>query len=336
MDKTIKTNKNWRFSKWLAILIIPFIIIVIHFSFYFSIKSLVNADKSVNPQATEYFVQANTISTVWINTIHDYLFIDYDSPIMKPLLDITDYYFNKGEKLLSPNNAEDAVWWFLTYAYIYNINFSSRKDNSMDIYKLPKDKEMDLRYKLADYIIKIGNYGVKGVEFGEYESSAMHAFFATHFSEIDYNKHYRGKSEGARIYAFWHDDKLYHKRIATYKAYIKFVDHDKFLEGWRLYSLNNILGRVIYFVKRDIELVNGRYTIDCNNRYIGEFFEKLQNMVSALRSKYSDSIPNRIAKETFKNMRGDLVILDALENSCAKYKKKVREMRILLNEIKGD
>lgn len=316
----------------IAILSIP----IIHFAFYFTTKSIVKAEQSVNPKATMYYIHANVVSTLWIENIHKFLFIDYDSKLMSPLLSLVDTLFEEGDKYIKPNNAEDGVWWFLTYAYIYNINVASRKDNSMDIYKLPKDKEMSLRYKLADYIIKIGNHGVKGVEFGKYESSAMHAFFATHFAEIDHNKHYKGKSENARIYAFWHDDKMYHKRIATYKAYIKFVDHDKFLEGWRLYSFKNILGRVMYFVKRDIELVNGRYTIDCNNRYIGEFFEKLQNLVSALKSKHSDSIPNSIAKETFKNMRGDLVILDALENTCEKYKKKAHEMRILLNKIKGD
>ena len=91
----------------------------------------------------------------------------------------------------------------------------------------------------------------------------------------------------------------------------------------------------MYFVKRDIELVSGRYAIDCNNKYIGDFFEKLQNLIGALKSKYSDSIPNRVAIETFKNMRGDLEILDALENSCEKYRKKAHEMHTLLNKVKG-
>ncbi len=334
MEQTIKTNKSWKISKWLTILNIPLVIIAIHFNFYFSIKSLVNANKSVNPKATEYFVQANTISTVWINAIHNYLFVDYDSPIMKPLIGITNYYFNKGEKLVSENNAEDAVWWFLTYAYIYSINTSDRDDDSMDIYLLPKDEEIKLRYKLADYVIKLGDYGVKGIEFDKYESSAMHAMFAVSFSGINIDKHYTGTTEQDRINHYWKDKKLYDYRVKTYKAYMKFLKNDPYKEGWELYSLNSLSGRLWIFVAKDIR--NAEVMTNCKNQYIEKYLNNLNNLVRLINIG-DNSIPSKKVKEKSSRLfETNMAVLDILQTSCPKFRTKVKQLKKQLNQIKGE
>jgi len=81
---------------------------------------------------------------------------------MRPLIRLTVSLFEKGEALTREDNAEPAVWWYLTYAYIYGLDDLPRKDESLLFYKLPKEKEFALRYKMADYVIRLGGIWGQG------------------------------------------------------------------------------------------------------------------------------------------------------------------------------
>jgi hypothetical protein len=312
-------------KRFYMVLLIPMFLIAVHYNFYFSTASLVKAKQSINPKATSYFIHANVISTFWIDKIHTYLFIDYDSTLMKPLLNFTQYLFVKGEANIKQNNAEDGVWWFLTYAYIYNFNTASRKDDSMDIYNLPKKEEMSLRYKLADYIIKLGNKGVKGVEFGKYESSAMHTMFAINFSKINIDKHYEGKRKIDRVNAYWKDSKLYNYKVKTYKSYKKFRNKDLYLNEWELYSLDSLNNRLWFLVVKDIK--SGIKMTNCKNEYISNYLDVLEKLFKIFDKK-STSIPDKKVQDDFSHLiKTNRTVLNVLESSCQEYELKIKNFK---------
>ncbi|RXJ69309.1 hypothetical protein CRV08_04685 [Halarcobacter ebronensis] len=334
VKSNIKGVSQRIFFKYFTIFIsFPLIFLVIHLSFYFSTKSIVKANQSVNPEATEYFIHANVIATLWINILHDYLFINYDSKLMKPFLVTTNYFFQKGEYYINPKNAENAVWWFLTYSRIYKIHSSFRNDNSMNIYFLSKDEEMRLRYKLTDYIINLGENGVKGVDFGKYTISAMHSFFGTHFSHINIDKHYLGDTEIQRVRNFKSDKNLYNAKVKSYESYRKFLGDKKNQDkDWLLTSLNNLSTRLNWLIAIDIK--NGILN-NCSNIYIPQYLKSFEKLIISL-SITNNSISNRgIKNEFWKLSDGDLILLDILENSCNKYNKEIKEIKQKLNKLEG-
>lgn len=331
----VPTQKR-KLSKWLiALIAIPLVVVALHFNFYFSTQRIVKADQSINHEATSYFIHANVVSTLWINTIHTYLFVDYDSWIMKPLIALTDHFFEKGETLIQPHNGEDGVWWYLTYAYINNLSTAQRVDISMDIYSLPKEEEMKLRNKLTQYIIKIGNDGVKGVDFGKYESSAMHTMFATHLSNIDVEKHYIGNTKQEKIGAYLHDKKINAYANESYAAYVRFLKKDKFKSGWELFILNNLNERVRFLIFND--MVNFSSQNICTNKYIPSYltYLKLINIKSLNRKNQNDDIPNQKAKKMFEDRERDRIVLTEIKKSCPNFGNEINQIEITFQQLKG-
>ncbi|MDD4950740.1 hypothetical protein [Sulfuricurvum sp.] len=337
-QETLQTQqlKKRKLPKWLIILIaIPLVIIAIHFNFYFATQRIVKADESINQEATSYFIHANVISMLWINATHTYLFVDYDSWLMKPLIVLTDYFFEKGEVLIQPHNGEDGVWWYLTYAYIYNLSTSQRIDTSMDIYSLPKNEEMNLRNKLTRYIIKIGNDGVKGVDFGKYESSAMHTMFATHLSNIDVEKHYTGNTKQEKIGTYLHDKNINAYANDSYVAYVRFLKKDQFKSGWELFILNNLNERVRFLIFND--MVNFSSQNICTNKYIPSYltYIKLINIKSLNRKNQNDDIPNQKVKKMFEDRERDRIVLTQIKNSCPNFGDEINQIEITFQQLKG-
>jgi hypothetical protein len=160
----VQLHKKRKKSNWLiALIITPLVIITIHFQIYSTLKKEFHGDRSVNPAATSYFLHATAIHTVWITVLHDFLFIDYDNPLLKPFLSLRDHFFEKGESIMPADNAEDAIWWIQNYAAMYDFTVTGRDDKSMAIDTLDKPTQRAIREKIYNYIIKMDKYGIKGI-----------------------------------------------------------------------------------------------------------------------------------------------------------------------------
>lgn len=155
-------NKKFKISKKIKVLmLIPVIILGVYFTFFTTIEKIHKVKNSVNPEATNYYVHATTVS-VFIFALHDYVFLDFDNPIFKPLYKLRDYFFEKGESLIPNDNSENIVWWDQNYSKIYDLKDSSRNDTSMTIDKLDKDSQLKLRERIYNYILKFSEYPVRG------------------------------------------------------------------------------------------------------------------------------------------------------------------------------
>ena len=244
---------------------------ILHGTFFYSTKSIVHGDNSVNPKATTYFIHANVISTLYIHNLQKIPFINYDSFLIKPLISLTNYFFNKGEKHLEENNAENVVWWYLTYAKIYNINKESNKLNTISVFPKEKKANLDNRFKMSNYIIKLGNEDVKGLDFGKYKSSAMHSLFAIHFSHFDINKHYDGTTYREKIIKFGNDTKIYDIRLKTYYAYKKFIEKDNFINRYK-FANKNLCSAIPYLLS--YQYYKNDKKIQCNDSLLANDFYK--------------------------------------------------------------
>ena len=62
-----------------------------------SVKEMFEPHLSPNPEATEYFMKAMNIN-LYIRRLH--MFVNYDNPLMKPMLALQEAYLNEGKALL--------------------------------------------------------------------------------------------------------------------------------------------------------------------------------------------------------------------------------------------
>lgn len=158
----MEENKKFKISKKIKVLmLLPVIILSIYFTFFTAIEKIHKVKNSVNPEATNYYVHATTVS-VFIFALHDYVFLDFDNPIFKPLYKLRDYFFEKGESLIPNDNSENIVWWDQNYSTIYGSVASDRRDETMTIDKLDKDNQLKLRERIYNYLLKFSEYPVKG------------------------------------------------------------------------------------------------------------------------------------------------------------------------------
>ena len=126
-------------------IVIPLIFIALYFQFHTSFKEVIHADKSVNPIATDYFAHAMLINMGEM-FVHDFLFIDYDSLLFKPLHALQDNLFNEGKKhIASDNLAEEGVWWSLIHLNKYGLVKSGRRDRSLIKKELSSIESLSMR-----------------------------------------------------------------------------------------------------------------------------------------------------------------------------------------------
>ncbi|MCK9336941.1 MAG: hypothetical protein M0P43_03810 [Arcobacteraceae bacterium] len=89
-------------------------------------------DKSLNPKASEHFVNAMQYKLM-INKLHG--IVDYDNVLMKPFLNKMNEEYEKGKALLPHNSAEDVYWYVILYRGIHGIG------------GIPDDYDMSMAYK---------------------------------------------------------------------------------------------------------------------------------------------------------------------------------------------
>lgn len=292
--------KKRKLPKWLIILIaIPLVIIAIHFHFYSALKKEFHADQSVNPEATSYFLHATAIHTVWITVLHDFLLIDYDNPLLKPFLSLRDHFFEKGESIMPPDNAEDAICWIQNYAAMYDFTVTGREDKSMAIDTLDKPTQRAIREKIYNYIIKMDKHGIKGIHSNRYAipSDKMTDLVACYLHEIV--DMYEGSNEQEKVEAYYTDMQMNKNMYAIYSAYDNFINRfgtkqeDQYYFNYYKYQL---LSEIII---RRIALTDNFKLHECDE-YI-DWFQEISNfMMEWIQTPMSDGdAPSRRIKHDF-------------------------------------
>ena len=103
-------------------------------STYKEVRTMYPLEKSQNKKASEEFLKAMEYR-IYIKQLHS--FFDYDSSIMKPLLEKLNEHYEKGKTLLPNDSVEDIVWWVLFYKEIYGLVMPPKNDNSLAYENLP-------------------------------------------------------------------------------------------------------------------------------------------------------------------------------------------------------
>jgi hypothetical protein len=184
-----------------SIIIIPLLLVALYFQFYIGFNKVIQADKSVNPRATDYFSHAMLVNMGEM-LVHDFLFIDYDSFLFKPLHALQDYLFNEGKKYVASDNlAEEGVWWSLIQLNKYGLVKSGRPDRSLIMKELYNKKSLPMRVQALEYFYAVVDTGVKGIDFGGKEFSAAYGLFVFSFHNISYT--YPGKTRDEQKENFW-------------------------------------------------------------------------------------------------------------------------------------
>lgn len=295
--------KKKKLPKWLVIVIvIPLVIIALHFHFYSALKEEFHTDQSVNPKATSYFLHATAIHTVWITVLHDFFFIDYDNLLLKPFLSLRDHFFEKGESIMPADNAEDAIWWIQNYASMYDFTVKGREDKSMAIDTLDKPTQRAIREKIYNYIIKMNEYGIKGIHSNRYAipSDKMTDLVACYLHNG--SSMFEGNSEQERVEAYYMDKNLNNKILNIFMAYDHFIDQygieekDQYYFGFYKYRL---LSEIII---RKIALTNDFKLHECD-KYVNRFLQISDFIFQWIRTPMSDSdAPSRRIKHDFNDI----------------------------------
>lgn len=231
--RKMQPTKKRKISKWLKGFILLFLIIIaIHFNFYFAIKKEFNANQSVNPEATSYFIHATTIHATWITILHDFLYIDYDNPLLKPFLGLQNYFFEKGEELMPSNNAEDAMWWVQNYARMYSLGDENRFDKSMAIESLDKNLQYVTREKLIKYMVKLDRFGIKGIDSNKFVADIprISTYMVGGYCKEPENM-FNGANIQEQLYNYYNDPETSKNLHSLYVAYSNII---------KKYSMNDV------------------------------------------------------------------------------------------------
>lgn len=231
------------------VIAIPFIIIALHFHFHSAFKKIIHADKSVNPIATDYFAHAMLIN-MGTKIIHDFVFVDYDSFLLKPLSLLEDRFFSIGQQHIDPGNiAEEGAWWALLHMDKFGIIKSfgiKRRDKSMHLSRLPNEESLAIRNKAYNYFLAIVDSGVRGIDLKEKEFSAVYALFTIPFNRISHN--YPGQTEKERIDNYWEDPENYRKAFLSNQKFKKYIRNNPYYKKRSVAVNSTLRGRLGYLL----------------------------------------------------------------------------------------
>lgn len=309
-----KQKKSKKTSSWIKyIFFILLVVITVHFTVYFQTQKMFNTKESVNYSATNYFIHANTISLVWINSINKFQIFDNKSLIMQPFIFLVDYFYKKGEKLVKKGNAEDAVWWYVTYNAIYNFHTPSLRFE-----KLTKEKRRILQKRLYSNAMRLMQDGVIGVEFGKYKNLSISGYF--YFATHNLSDLYDGKGD-KKLHNYYSDNAFHKKILELYIAYKNFIETNDIKNLKTKLTIFQPLSTIIYsncIAETNIVQLN------CKDKYVKEYMRLFEYLI--------DNIYNLSDKNSFYRVYlKKPVIIEKCISRCANYTEKIKQIK---NKIK--
>ncbi len=305
------------------LLIIPIIVISIHFYFYNALKLQYVVDDTVNPKATSYFLHSTAITAVWINSARIYLGLQYDGIILKPIVSLRDYFFEQGKKYVKKDNAEDVMWWTINYPRMYGFYDDDKQGNNLYIRNLNDEKHKQLIEIIKSNIVRLGSNEVYGVKTNKLDS-IMNILLT------GYDISLQSMNERITAIKFWNSKIILKDMENIYnhssQIFNKNIKKEKLAQY--IFPHYELLADIIY-----ANTVQG--THDCNSKYTKEFllyYLEMAKWVILDNSKENNRL-NLLKKSSFSNDKKQIqtYLLNTIDKKCPKYK---QQTTILIKIIK--
>ncbi len=305
------------------LLIIPIIVISIHFYFYNALKLQYVVDDTVNPKATSYFLHSTAITAVWINSARIYLGLQYDGIILKPIVSLRDYFFEQGKKYVKKDNAEDVMWWTINYPRMYGFYDDDKQGNNLYIRNLNDEKHKQLIEIIKSNIVRLGSnevYGVKTNELDDLMDILLNG----------YDIALKSMKKRITPIKFWNSKIILKDMKDTYnhsnQIFNKNIKKENLAEY--IFPQYRLLSQIIY-----ANMMQG--TQKCNSKYTKEFllyYLEMAKWVMLDNSKENNRL-NLLKKSSFSNDKKQIptYLLNIIDKKCPKYKK---QTTILIKIIK--
>lgn len=311
------------------LLIIPFLIISIHYYFYFTFKNMFVIDDSINPKATSCFLHSTSINAVWIYLGRNELGLQYDSFLLKPLVSLKNYFFNLGKKHLRDDNAEDVVWWNLNNRWMYGYYGNDKEGNNLYIRNLDKEEHKKLRVFIKDSIIRLSSKEVlslKNDQLDEYMDDLLNAYDIS-LKSINYLIDEKTKKEQNYLLnkdillemgqVYLASKKIFNKEQSKNPIYSKY---DKYrLLSYLLY------GKILQ-----------NTPMNCRDRDIKEFLDYYLTLAEALMiNNKKNNLIDLLYKNSFSNDKKQIPIflLNKLEKECMEHNNDILKIKEITKQI---
>lgn len=301
------------------ILLILLILIIFNFLFQYLISSslILTAefplDKSQNPQASKHFIKAMEYKN-YTKMLHD--FVDYDSFLMRPLLNKIDEEYEKGKAILPKNSAEDVYWFVALYRSIYGIgSYPNDMDMSMSYEKNLAVYEYQKHYE--DILSKIKRFAVDDFSFDiPIINSHKYEFMVNLIDELRYTINEYTKEDKKTFL----DKKYLEDFIEIYGYYNNFSK--KYLpisNNQNENNVNDIYTKTRFSAYILTFKINQSENANCDDSEYKNLFENLKTLKQmSLDPKYQSQ--NFYYNGIFKEGIWIYEVLDIAQKACPKIK----------------
>jgi len=280
-----------------------FLLLLIFSMFYFymykSISEQFQTQNSINPKATAYFTHAMTISTINNATINQ--IIPHNSIFMRPIFNLQKFIFEKGQKYLAKDNAEDSMWWGYIFGYYYGINYNDNVNIKIDFTQMNFSERNAILYQLYDNIIRIIQIGIKGINFDNQVNPMLFSYIEN-YSANNYN------AKNEEIYD-------------NFKIYLQ--NNKKEISNYSVLKLTLLIKILEKYFNETTQLA-----FDCENKYITDYIELCYEIFSNF-----DNIGKKLQPYTIRLMQyKDYNFLDNQLHKCFQYEEQILKIKNLINE----
>lgn len=317
------------------LLIVPFMIISIHYYFYYSIKNMFVIDDSINPKATSYLLHSASITILWLNPAREQLNLHYDSFLLKPVVLLRNYFFNLGKKYVREDTAEDVVWWTILYPRMYSFYGSEKESvnkegNNLYIRNLDEEEHKRLRVLIKENIIRLSSNKVlslKNDQLDEYIDILLNGYDIS-LKSINYLIDEKTKKE---------QDFLLNKDILLEMGQV-------YLASKKIFNKENINKNLIYYNYRKYRLLSyllyGKILqntpMNCRDKDIREFLDYYLNLAEALCiNNETNAQIEFLYESSFSNDKKQIPIflLNKLEKECMEHNNDILKIKEITKQI---
>ncbi len=332
LKNSIKKTKILKIILVIILLLSSFVL-VINKAQLETIREMHEVNLSPNKEATEYFMKAINVH-IYILKVH--AFIDFDNILMKPLLDLQDYYLEKGKALLKNSNSEYILFWTLLNRDIYGITVDTHKnDQSLDPvdqlspkeYRKFDDKiyEMILEYLDLKNDFKYEAKYIKGSKFNIAEHLINHFYRMSTYR-------YEGSNRKERVRQSFEDKEYTEKLEKIYplfkeyaNKYLKYSNRELNFFDYK-YTVVRIIAE-IYYTKQYRLKSREISKKDCEDIKAKDFLENLIKL-----TPYKKDSQRRIDIFIFTKGSASHRTLKMLDESCSNLKEETKKALELFKE----
>lgn len=317
------------------LLIILFVIILaatsIHIFMFKTLEKLYVKDNT-NSSATTYFLHADTINAVWVNTARLELGLQYDNPFVKPIILFRDYLFIKGQEQLPKNSADDVIWWVKMNSKMYGFYGNDTLDNNLDINNLTKKELLDLRFKINENIIRFTTKKIlflKEKKFDHY----LNILVSSYISILDVTKYVLNTNTNKKEHYL--KNKYVLNEMETLYLHAHIIFDKNYFDNNKIHALFfkfKLLSKVLYSQ-------SSQNKMKCDSIFLKEYLiyyiELGKNLMFddiEINSKATNLLQN-----SFSNNKNtiDMYLINKIETECKQYKKEVTVFKKMIKQI-GD